>query len=117
MCLVIERNAACAYDIRLKTGSDVRLMLPIIMLFRFSEMVFSVQKTGCFFLAVETPCFQLYYLSLIGTYRSPRCIALYAGRMMRGALMTSSIRWAHQPALLAMANSGVYSSTGMPSIL
>ena len=27
LCLVIERNAACAYDIRLKTGSYVRLML------------------------------------------------------------------------------------------
>ena len=42
---------------------------------------------------------------------------MYAGRMILPALMSSSSLCALQPAILAVAKSGVYSSQGMSSIL
>ena len=44
-------------------------------------------------------------------------IALYAGRMILLELISSSILCADQPAILAVAKSGVNSSSGMPNIL
>ena len=44
-------------------------------------------------------------------------MALYAGRMILPALMSSSMRWALQPAILAQAKMGVYSSIGKSSML
>lgn len=57
------------------------------------------------------------YLSFIFGYSRCFTTALYAGRIIFPLFAISSIRCALQPAMRAMANSGVYSSGGMFSIL
>ena len=41
---------------------------------------------------------------------------MYAGRMILSMQISSSIRWALQPTILATANMAVYSSWGIPSM-
>ena len=52
----------------------------------------------------------IYSLSCISTL-------LYAGRIILSILINSSILWALHPTILAMANMGVYISSGISSIL
>lgn len=61
-------------------------------------------------------CYMQNYLSAIGLYAEREMIGLYAGRMILPPVMTSSMRCANQPTIRAVANSGVYISSGMPSI-
>ena len=58
----------------------------------------------------------LFYLFSMVTYGCLCTTERYAGRIMRPPVYTSSILCAHQPAIRAMAKSGVYNSSGMPSI-
>ena len=57
------------------------------------------------------------YLWLSFVYSFSVEMLMYAGRMILPALMSSSSLCALQPAILAVAKSGVYSSQGMSSML
>ncbi len=52
-----------------------------------------------------------------GAYSTRFCTHLYDGRMILPALSSSSMRWAHQPAIRLTAKMGVYSSSGRSSML
>jgi len=52
-----------------------------------------------------------------GTYSLRITTLLYAGLMIVLTLTSSSILWAHHPAILAMAKMGVQSSSGIFSML
>ena len=56
------------------------------------------------------------HLSSSGTYFWSTGKARYAGRIIRPPVVSSSMRWAHQPAMRLTANMGVNKSSGMPSI-
>ena len=61
--------------------------------------------------------FNMHYFRLsIGTYSRFSCTQAYDGRMIFPPHVSSSIRWALQPAILAIANRGVYSAVGRFSI-
>lgn len=57
------------------------------------------------------------HLCFKGTYSISSKTFLYAGRMMRfPSKFNSSLRWAHQPTIRAIANNGVKISCGKPII-
>ena len=58
-----------------------------------------------------------YYRASRAVYSRRGMTLLYAGRMIFPALISSSTRWALQPAIREMAKMGVYSSSGRFSIL
>ena len=94
--------------------------LPKADILNFSLVLFYVRMVSnsqFFIMSVPGGTRVTVYLASSSTYRLTPPTFLYAGRMILGSTLSSSILWAHQPGSLAMAKIGVKSSWGMPSIV